>query len=176
MIFRILQLWWMFNLLFLCSLEFSPRQKVSPFCPNCVLFIEHKVWPNFGENSEPKTLGKQRRNSWGALADRSDKSHNRSALTLSRASLGSRSIGSHATIDRRSCCATRIVGPIDRLVLRDRSASFLPFRFCSLKFLPIEWLIYHERSAMGLYFSSSFSLLQNVLFCILFHLDFCTCA
>ena len=165
----------MFNPLLLCSLEFFSCQSL-PFRPNCILFIEHKVWPNFGGNSEPKTLGKQRRNSWGALADRSDKSHNRSALTLSRASLGSRSIGSHSTINRRSCCATRIVGPIDRLVLRDRSASFLPFRFCSLKFLPIDRQIYRDRSVMGLYFSSSFPLLQNVPFCILFHLDYRTCA
>ena len=133
--------------------------KVSRFRPNYVLIIEHKVWPNFGGDSEPKTLEKRRRNAWRALADRSAKSDDPSALTLSRVSLGSRSIGSHAAIDRRSCCATCMLGLIDRLVLHDRSASFLPFRFCSLKFLPIDRLIYRNRSAMGLYFSYSFLLL-----------------
>ena len=165
-----------------CSIFFSGvllsflRVKRLFFRPNCVLFIEHKVWPSFRGNSEPQTLEKWRRNAWRALADRSaDNPRSISANAVSF-SLGSRSIGSHATIDRRSFCVTRIIGPIDRLVWRNRSASSLPFRFSSLKLLPIDRLIYRDRSAMGLYFSSSFSFLQNVSFCVLFHLNFRTCA
>ena len=90
--------------------------------------------------------------------------------------VGSRSIGSNATIDRRCFCATRVYGPIDRMVYRDRSVSARPFYSSSLQLLPIDRLLFRDRSAMALSMWSRFPLLQNVPFCVLFHLGFRTCA
>ena len=118
---RILQLRWTLNLLPLVLLSFSVSKIffVVPVLfsrPNCVLFIEHNVWPNFGGISEPFTLGKRRRSAWRALADRSaDKPWSIGAHAVSGI-VGSRSIGLNATIYRRSLCVSCVVQPIDRLV------------------------------------------------------------
>ena len=151
------------SIFFFCVLSSFLCVKSPFFRPNCVLFIEHKVWPNFGGNSEPKTVGKRRCNAWRALADRSADNPRSIGADAVSDSLGSRSIGVPAVWHR-------IVGPIDRLVWRDRSASSLPFRFSSLKLLPIDRLICRDRSAMALSMWSRFPLLQNVPFCVLFHL------
>ena len=165
-----------------CSLEFLRVKclfffvQVSSLHPNSVIFIEHEVWPNFGGISEPFALGKRRRSASGCLADRS-------ALNL-------RSIGAYAfsgiVAPDRSACIPRSIGdasgwlrvvePIDRLMSRDRSAIPLPFWLSLLQLLPIDRLLCRDRSAMALSMWSRFPLLQNVPFCILFHLGFRTCA
>ena len=90
-----------------CSLEFLRVKSLSfssksPFSrPNCVLFIEHEVWPNFGGISEPFTLGKRRRSASGGLADRSALNWRSIGAYAALRNCGSRSIGLNSTIDRR---------------------------------------------------------------------------
>ena len=153
----ILQLRWTLNLLLLVLLSFSLSSvflfRPTPLLrPNSVLFIEHKVWPSFGGISEPFVLGKRRRSASGGLADRS-------ALKL-------RSIGAYAfsgIVSRdRSACIPRSIGassswlcvvePIDRLMIRDRSAMLLPFSLRFFKIRPIDRLMRRDRSAMPLPF------------------------
>ena len=157
---------------FLCSLEFSPCQKSFSFVQTMFYLQSIRFDLILEEIRNLKRLKNDivlRDELWPI--DRLI-THDRSALIRSRILLGSRSMGSHATIDLRSFCVTRIVGPIDRLVFRDRSASSLPFCFSSLQLLPIDRLICRDRSTMALFFSSGFPLLQNAPFYVLFHLDF----
>ena len=83
--------------------------------PNCVLFIEHKVWPNFWGISEPFALGKRRRTASGGLANRSANNWRSIGACAALRNRGSRLIGLYATIDRRCFGLNFVVEPIDRL-------------------------------------------------------------
>ena len=179
---RILQLRWTLNLLLLVLLSFSLssvflfRPSPSLFVQNIVLFIEHEVWPNFGGISEPFALGKRRRSASAGLADRSVlNSRSIGAYAFLRNSV-SRSIGLHSTIDRRflwlasRSWADRSAN--DPRSIGDASAFFVAFLQTLADRSANELRSIGDASA----FRDRYPLLQNVPFCVFFHLDFRTCA